>query len=173
MQEIITQTDVETRTRLKLNDEEHINFENERHNEVWWEELEAAVNEQNVPYYEDLLDVYHGTSDPEVEFFTKEDQTIHFTDDRAEAEKYAYNEENGGIGPNDLPVLIHARIHMKHPYVITDPQEWAELSANKEVDKKKYEGYDGLCFTDKETEVNYYILFDARNCKITEREILE
>ena len=74
MQEIITQTDVETRTRLKLNDEEHINFDNERHNEAWWEELEAAVNGQNVPYYEDLLDVYHGTPDPEVEFFTKGDQ---------------------------------------------------------------------------------------------------
>lgn len=62
---------------------------------------------------------------------------------------------------------------MKHPYLITDPQEWAELIANNEVDKKKYEGYDGLCFTDEETEVSYYILFDARNCKITEREILE
>lgn len=173
MQEIITQTDVETRTRLKLNDEEHIDFDNEYHNEVWWEELEAAVNGQNVPYYEDLLDVYHGSPDPDVVFFTKGDQTIHFTDDREEAEKYAYDEENGGIGPNDLPVLIHARIHMKHPHVITDPQEWAELSANNEVDKKKYEGYDGLCFTDEETEVNYYILFDARNCKITEREILE
>lgn len=72
MQEIITQTDVETRTRLKLNDEEHINFDNERHNEAWWEELEAAVNGQNVPYYEDLLDVYHGTPDPEVEFSRKE-----------------------------------------------------------------------------------------------------
>lgn len=124
-------------------------------------------------YYEDLLDVYHGTPDPEVVFFTKGDQTIHFTDDRAEAEEYAYDEKNGGIGPNDLPVLIHARIHMKHPYLITDPQEWAELIANNEVDKKKYEGYDGLCFTDEETEVSYYILFDARNCKITEREILE
>lgn len=173
MQEIITQTDVETRTRLKLDDEEHIDFENERHNEAWWEELEAAVNGQNVPYYEDLLDVYHGTPDPEVVFFTKGDQTIHFTDDRAEAEEYAYDEKNGGIGPNDLPVLIHARIHMKHPYLITDPQEWAELIANNEVDKKKYEGYDGPCFTDEETEVSYYILFDARNCKITEREILE
>ena len=54
METIIAQTDAGTRQRLGLSDRATINFENDKHSEVWWEELEEAVRSQNVPYYEDL-----------------------------------------------------------------------------------------------------------------------
>lgn len=54
MEIIAFETDSSTRERLRLSDNEHIDFDNDKHSEVWWEELEAAVNRQNVPYYEDL-----------------------------------------------------------------------------------------------------------------------
>ena len=54
MKVIVVETDLNTRARLRLSDDEHIDLNNDRHSEVWWEEMEAAVNRQNVPYYEDL-----------------------------------------------------------------------------------------------------------------------
>lgn len=54
MEVIAFETDSLTKERLRLSDNEHIDFDNDKHSEVWWEELEAAVNRQNVPYYEDL-----------------------------------------------------------------------------------------------------------------------
>lgn len=56
METIIIQTDAGTRQRLKLPFNSPINGGNSRHNEVWWEELEEAVNTQDVPYWEDLPD---------------------------------------------------------------------------------------------------------------------
>ncbi len=54
MEIIVTETEEETRSRLRLNEDGYIDFDNDRHSEVWWEELEAAVNRQNVPYHEDM-----------------------------------------------------------------------------------------------------------------------
>lgn len=54
METIAFETDSATRERLRLSDNEHIDFDDDKHSEVWWEELEAAVNRQNIPYYEDL-----------------------------------------------------------------------------------------------------------------------
>jgi hypothetical protein len=54
MRDIVRQTEIETRERLRLNADEIINFEDDRHSRVWWEELEAAVCEKGIPYYEDI-----------------------------------------------------------------------------------------------------------------------
>ncbi|WP_302589092.1 hypothetical protein [Alistipes senegalensis] len=54
MEEIVRQTELDTRDRLRLNEGEPIDFENDRHSEVWWEEMEAAVCRHNVPYHEDI-----------------------------------------------------------------------------------------------------------------------
>ena len=54
MKVIVRETDLNTRARLRLSDNDHIDLSNDRQSEVWWEEMEAAVNRQNVPYYEDL-----------------------------------------------------------------------------------------------------------------------
>lgn len=54
MEIIVTETEEETRSRLRLNKDKHINFDNDRHSEIWWEEMEKAVNRQDVPYYEDI-----------------------------------------------------------------------------------------------------------------------
>lgn len=54
METITYQTELDTRERLHLDDEEEIDLENDRHSEVWWEEMEAAARRQNIPYYEDL-----------------------------------------------------------------------------------------------------------------------
>lgn len=54
MEIIAFETDSATRERLRLSGNEHIDFDNDKHSEVWWEELEAAANRQNIPYYEDL-----------------------------------------------------------------------------------------------------------------------
>lgn len=54
MAEIVRQTELDTRERLRLNEEEQIDMGNDRHSEVWWEEMEAAACRHNVPYYEDL-----------------------------------------------------------------------------------------------------------------------
>lgn len=52
MERIVFETETETRSRLRLNDGEKIDFENDKHREIWWEELEQAVRRQNIPYYE-------------------------------------------------------------------------------------------------------------------------
>ena len=54
MEEIVRQTELDTRERLRLDEEEQIDMGNDRHSEVWWEEMEAAVCRHNVPYYEDI-----------------------------------------------------------------------------------------------------------------------
>lgn len=53
MQEIVWETEIETRDRLRLGDGEAINFNKDRHSEVWWEEMEKTVVRHGVPYYED------------------------------------------------------------------------------------------------------------------------
>lgn len=53
MQEIVWETEMETRDRLRLGDGEAIDFNKERHSEVWWEEMEKTAVRHGVPYYED------------------------------------------------------------------------------------------------------------------------
>ena len=50
----LSRGELDTRDRLRLNEGEPIDFENDRHSEVWWAEMEAAVCRHNVPYYEDI-----------------------------------------------------------------------------------------------------------------------
>jgi len=54
MKDIVYQTELGTRGRLRLDDDEPIDLENDRHSEAWWEEMESTVRRQGVPYYEDL-----------------------------------------------------------------------------------------------------------------------
>lgn len=54
MEDIVMDTELDTRERLRLDEGVPIDFENDHHSEVWWEEMEAAVRRHNVPYYEDL-----------------------------------------------------------------------------------------------------------------------
>ena len=56
MENIVMDTELDTRDRLRLNEGEPIDFENDRHSEVWWAEMEAAVCRHNVPYYEDTAE---------------------------------------------------------------------------------------------------------------------
>lgn len=67
MQTIIEETDMETKERLKLPLDSSLDFSNgeddetedrnDKTSEVWWEELERAVNAHNIPYYEDMYDI--------------------------------------------------------------------------------------------------------------------
>lgn len=52
MERIVWETEMETRDRLRLGENEPINFNKERHSEVWWEEMEKTVLRHGVPYYE-------------------------------------------------------------------------------------------------------------------------
>lgn len=53
MEEIVQETEQETREHLKLGENESIDLENDRHSEIWWEEMEKTVVRHGVPYYED------------------------------------------------------------------------------------------------------------------------
>lgn len=53
MEQIVRETEMETRDRLRLGEKESIDFENDRHSAIWWEEMEKAVVRHGVPYYED------------------------------------------------------------------------------------------------------------------------
>ena len=53
MEQIVYETEMETRDRLRLGEGESIDFNNDRHSEIWWEEMEKAVVRHGVPYYED------------------------------------------------------------------------------------------------------------------------
>lgn len=53
MEEIVRETEQETRDRLRLDENESIDLENDRHSEIWWEEMENTVVRHGVPYYED------------------------------------------------------------------------------------------------------------------------
>lgn len=53
MEQIVWETEVRTRDRLQLCESESIDLENDRHNEVWWEEMEKTAVKHGVPYYED------------------------------------------------------------------------------------------------------------------------
>ena len=53
MERIVWETEMETRDRLRLGDGEAIDFNKDRHSEVWWEEMEKTVVRHGVPYYED------------------------------------------------------------------------------------------------------------------------
>ena len=53
MERIVWETEMETRDRLGLGDGEAIDFNKDRHSEVWWEEMEKTVVRHGVPYYED------------------------------------------------------------------------------------------------------------------------
>ena len=44
MERIVFETETETRSRLRLNDGEEIDFENDKHREVWWEELNKPLD---------------------------------------------------------------------------------------------------------------------------------
>lgn len=53
MEEIVQETEQETRDRLRLGENESIDLENDRHSEIWWEEMEKTVVRHGVPYCED------------------------------------------------------------------------------------------------------------------------
>lgn len=53
MEEIVQETEQETRDRLRLGENGSIDLENDRHSEIWWEEMEKTVVRHGVPYYED------------------------------------------------------------------------------------------------------------------------
>ena len=50
--QIVYETEMETRDRLRLGKRKPIDFDNDRHSEIWWEEMEKAVVRHGVPYYE-------------------------------------------------------------------------------------------------------------------------
>lgn len=52
MEQIVYETEMETRDRLRLGKRKPIDFDNDRHSEIWWEEMEKAVVRHGVPYYE-------------------------------------------------------------------------------------------------------------------------
>lgn len=54
MKAIIYNVDCHTKNRLGLHANEHIDFQNDRHSEMWWKTLEHFLNVFNVPYYEDI-----------------------------------------------------------------------------------------------------------------------
>ncbi|KAA6302816.1 MAG: hypothetical protein EZS26_000986 [Candidatus Ordinivivax streblomastigis] len=54
MQKIIDLTDSSTRERLRLPMNKPLNLGDDKVSAIWWEELEAIVNQENIPYYEDL-----------------------------------------------------------------------------------------------------------------------
>lgn len=54
MQKIVEIIDSSTRDRLRIGPDDHIDFENDFHSRIWWEEMEAVVCEFDIPYYEDL-----------------------------------------------------------------------------------------------------------------------
>lgn len=62
MQSIAMMTDISTKQRLHLPSDQWLNFNKDKVSEVWWEELESAVNYFNVPYYEDLPEDETGQS---------------------------------------------------------------------------------------------------------------
>lgn len=53
MEEIVRETELETRYRLRLGENESIDFDNDRHSGIWWEEMEKTVVAHGVPYHED------------------------------------------------------------------------------------------------------------------------
>lgn len=53
MEQIVRETELGTRNQLDLDEDEPIDFDNDRHREVWWEEMEDAVVSHGIPYYED------------------------------------------------------------------------------------------------------------------------
>lgn len=54
MQDIVEIVNEDTRIMLSLEDDEHIDFENDEHNSMWWEVLERVCNAFEIPYYEDM-----------------------------------------------------------------------------------------------------------------------
>ena len=52
LEQIVYETEMETRDRLRLGKRKPIDFDNDRHSEIWWEEMEKAVVRHGVPYYE-------------------------------------------------------------------------------------------------------------------------
>ncbi len=53
MEQIVFETEMETRDRLRLGEGESINFDDDSHSEIWWEEMEKTVVRHGVPYHED------------------------------------------------------------------------------------------------------------------------
>lgn len=60
MQAIVKETDAETKLRWRLPTDGPIDFDNDRYNETWWDELEKAVLKHRVPYYDDIIEAYRG-----------------------------------------------------------------------------------------------------------------
>ena len=53
MERIVRETELEIRNRLGLNGCELIDLDNERHSEIWWEEMEKIAVRHGVPYRRD------------------------------------------------------------------------------------------------------------------------
>lgn len=53
MEAIVRQTELETKAAMGINSNESLNMKDNRTSEVWWEEMEAAVRQQGIPYQED------------------------------------------------------------------------------------------------------------------------
>lgn len=56
MQDIINLTDSATKQIVLDRNLEGININDETYSEIWWSELESAVNHFKIPYYEDLTE---------------------------------------------------------------------------------------------------------------------
>lgn len=56
MQTVVKETDAETKLRWRLPTDGPIDFDNDRYNETWWDELEKAVLKHSVSYYEDIIE---------------------------------------------------------------------------------------------------------------------
>jgi hypothetical protein len=54
MQAIIDLTDNSTKERLHLPQNEILDLNNDKTSEIWWEELEAILVQESIPYCEDL-----------------------------------------------------------------------------------------------------------------------
>lgn len=172
MEQIVMETDLETKADLRLAEEECIDFEIDRHSEIWWQNMEAAVIRQKVPYYEDFIDAFHETLDPNVAFSTEGNRVIYFTADRNVAIDFAQAVGRGGLLEGERATLICARLLLRNPYHISTEKEWKEVADATVIDKNKFVGYDGIIFDDGKTAA-YYVVFDIANVKITGRETLE
>jgi hypothetical protein len=54
MQQIINATDSFAKQRLGFSKKKRLDFNNDKVSEIWWEELEDAATQMEMPYYENL-----------------------------------------------------------------------------------------------------------------------
>lgn len=174
MQRIVDEADAAIRACWRISADQPIDFKDDGQDDTWWQELENAAVRQGILYYDDIIEpVYHGTPDPSVQFSTDGNRVIYFTDSRTVAEEFARAEGRGGLRPGEAATLLHARITLRHLYVVRSEEEWLSGADDANIDMQKWvaQGYDGICYRN-EHGVTYYAVFDAGTCEIMKREIL-